>query len=96
MTITVSRPREPSDEWSGPRRSQISKALDKLETILQHTQGDNPPDFDYRSNVEYGRRYTEGDPLLVSIRSVLDEETERRADEVTPSPSSRRSPDDTF
>lgn len=25
------------------------KALDKLETLLQHTQGDNPADFDYAS-----------------------------------------------
>lgn len=35
------------------------KALDKLETLLQHTQGDNPADFDYAFNLDYGRRYTD-------------------------------------
>ena len=27
--------------------AQLVKALDKTETILQHNQGKNPPDFDY-------------------------------------------------
>lgn len=61
--------------------ARLAKALDKLETILQHTQGDNPPGFDYRFNLGYGREFTAGDPLIVAIRRVLDEETERRADE---------------
>ena len=55
--------------------------LDKLETILQHTQGANPPDFDYRFNLGYGRRYTEAPPLLAELRAILDAETERRARE---------------
>ena len=59
--------------------AQLAKALDKLETILQHTQGRNPPDFDYRFNLTYGRRFTDADPLLVAMRALLDEETERRA-----------------
>jgi putative hydrolase of HD superfamily len=61
--------------------ARLAKALDKLETILQHTQGDNPPDFDYRFNLGYGREYTAGDPLIVALRRILDEETERRARE---------------
>src|SRR5687768_11380748 len=28
--------------------AKLAKALDKLETIMQHTQGKNPPAFDYR------------------------------------------------
>lgn len=44
--------------------ARLAKGLDKLETILQHTQGANPPDFDYRFNLGYGRRYTEDHPLL--------------------------------
>ena len=59
--------------------AKIAKALDKLETIMQHNQGANPPDFDYRFNLEYGRQHTVGDPLIEAIREVLDRETEARA-----------------
>ncbi|NBB87238.1 MAG: HD domain-containing protein [Bacteroidetes bacterium] len=59
--------------------AQLAKALDKLETLLQHTQGANPPGFDYRFNLDYGRQYTSGDATIEAIRQVLDEETERRA-----------------
>lgn len=59
--------------------ARLAKALDKLETVLQHTQGANPPDFDYRFNLGYGRRYTEEPALIAEIRRILDEETERRA-----------------
>ncbi|MBK6457235.1 MAG: HD domain-containing protein [Gemmatimonadetes bacterium] len=62
--------------------ARLAKGLDKLETILQHTQGANPPDFDYRFNLGYGRRYTEDHPLLVELRTILDTETERRAREI--------------
>ena len=60
--------------------ARIAKALDKLETILQHTQGANPPDFDYRFNLEYGRRFTAGHPVIVRLRELLDQETVRRAE----------------
>ena len=59
--------------------AKLAKALDKLETILQHTQGDNPPGFDYRFNLGYGRAFTTGHPLITEMRRVLDEDTERRA-----------------
>lgn len=61
------------------REARVAKALDKLETILQHNQGQNPADFDYRFNLEYGRQYTGAHPLLAAIRQLLDEETEARA-----------------
>lgn len=64
--------------------ARLAKALDKLETILQHTQGDNPADFDYRFNLGYGRQYTGGHPVLTTLRAILDEETERRAREEDP------------
>ena len=57
----------------------LAKALDKLETILQHTQGENPADFDYRFNLDYGKRYTAIDPLVTTLREILDRDTERRA-----------------
>jgi 5'-deoxynucleotidase YfbR-like HD superfamily hydrolase len=58
---------------------RLAKGLDKLETILQHNQGLNPPDFDYAFNLDYGRSYTAGDPLMSAVRQRLDEETARRA-----------------
>lgn len=68
-------------EAAATPEARLAKALDKLETILQHTQGDNPPDFDYRFNLGYGREYTDGDPLIVALRRVLDAETERLAEQ---------------
>ena len=61
--------------------ARLAKALDKMETILQHTQGDNPPDFDYRFNLSYGTEYTRGDPLVEAMRERLDRATEARARE---------------
>jgi putative hydrolase of HD superfamily len=39
----------------------------------------NPADFDYGFNLGYGRRFTEGDPVLAALRDRLDEATRRRA-----------------
>jgi putative hydrolase of HD superfamily len=61
--------------------ARLAKALDKLETILQHVQGRNPADFDYRFNLTYGRQFTAGHPVLEQLRALLDGETERRARE---------------
>ena len=61
--------------------ARVAKGLDKLETILQHSQGANPADFDYAFNLAYGRRYTAADPLLAALRERLDAETARRAAE---------------
>jgi putative hydrolase of HD superfamily len=71
------------DEYEsvGSREAAVAKGLDKLETILQHTQGKNPSDFDYAFNLGYGQRYTGADPILAALRLRLDEETARRARE---------------
>lgn len=74
-------------ESGGTREARLAKGLDKLETILQHTQGRNPADFDYRFNLAYGRGHTVNDPLLAEIRERLDADTLRRAEE-----SERRGP----
>jgi hypothetical protein len=66
-------------EQAASLEARIAKGLDKLETILQHNQGAMPDDFDFRFNLEYGAKYTNDDPVLRTIRTVLDEETERRA-----------------
>jgi putative hydrolase of HD superfamily len=68
-------------EAAQSREARLAKGLDKLETILQHTQGRNPADFDYDFNLGYGRHYTEADPLLAALRDRLDEATRRRAED---------------
>lgn len=65
--------------------ARLAKALDKLETIMQHNQGRNPPGFDYAFNLAYGERYTRGEPLIEAIRHLLDAETAARAAEPPPS-----------
>jgi putative hydrolases of HD superfamily len=71
------------DEYEEARspEAKLAKALDKLETILQHTQGKNPPDFDYRFNLGYAREFTAEPPLIAALRAILDEATEQRARE---------------
>jgi len=58
--------------------AQAVKALDKLETILQHNQGANPAHFDYQFNLSYGSKATACSPLFRQIRAVVDEGTRRR------------------
>ncbi|HMP01651.1 MAG TPA: HD domain-containing protein [Gemmatales bacterium] len=68
-------------EAAATAEARVAKALDKLETILQHNQGLNPPGFDYEFNLGYGQRYTAGHPLIEAFRAALDRETRQRADE---------------
>jgi putative hydrolase of HD superfamily len=68
------------------REAAVAKGLDKLETILQHTQGMNPADFDYGFNLGYGQQYTAADPVLAALRVRLDEATARRAGETRSRP----------
>jgi putative hydrolases of HD superfamily len=66
-------------EAAATPEAKVAKGLDKLETILQHTQGKNPADFDYGFNLAYGRRFTGADSTLAALRARLDEETDRLA-----------------
>lgn len=68
------------EEASTPE-ARLAKALDKLETILQHNQGKNPEDFDYLFNLEYGQQYTSFHPVIDALRKMLDRETEQRSGE---------------
>jgi putative hydrolase of HD superfamily len=68
-------------EAAASPEARVAKGLDKLETILQHTQGKNPADFDYAFNLAYGQQYTSADPVLAALRARLDQETARRAEE---------------
>ncbi|HEY4304623.1 MAG TPA: HD domain-containing protein [Gemmatimonadaceae bacterium] len=66
-------------ESATTNEARLAKALDKLETILQHTQGKNPPDFDHAFNLGYGRQHTAAPELIAEIREILDRETARLA-----------------
>jgi len=68
-------------EAAASPEAKLAKALDKLETIMQHNQGLNPPDFDYRFNLDYGKRHTAGHPLIETVRALLDRDTAARAEE---------------
>ena len=71
------------DEYEAAQslEAKLAKGLDKLETIMQHNQGLNPADFDYRFNLGYGRQHTADIPVIAQLRAILDEETEARARE---------------
>lgn len=58
--------------------ARLTKALDKLETILEHTQAENPVGCAYRYNLGYGRECIAGYPVTVALRTALHAETERR------------------
>ncbi|MEL4072199.1 HD domain-containing protein [Ochrobactrum sp. GPK 3] len=58
----------------------FAKGFDKIETMLQHNIGLNPPDFDYAFNLGYGLKQTERHPLLRQFRTLVDAQTARNAD----------------
>ncbi len=68
------------DEYEEGRsvEAQWVKAFDKLETMLQHSQGRNGEDFDYAFSLSYGREYTDVHPFLQEIRAQIDKETQKR------------------
>ncbi|WAW11342.1 HD domain-containing protein [Oxalobacter vibrioformis] len=70
---------EEYEEASSPEARAV-KALDKIETLIQHNQGTNPPDFDYRFNLTHGSQYTSNDPLFAEIRALIDADTAVHAD----------------
>ena len=65
------------NEGSTPE-AKLVKALDKAETIIQHNQGNNPSDFNYQFNLEYGKEYFESDDRLKLLRTIIDEKTRQR------------------
>jgi len=66
-------------EYVTSNEAQVAKALDKIETLLQHNQGKNPEDFDYSFNLAYGKEYTDAVPLAAQIRALIDLDTSANA-----------------
>jgi putative hydrolase of HD superfamily len=69
------------DEYENASSNEalLAKAFDKLETILQHTQGKNAESFDYGFNLSYGRKYTDLDRVTSTLRGLIDKETRKLA-----------------
>ncbi|MCI6456530.1 MAG: HD domain-containing protein [Clostridium sp.] len=57
------------------KEAKLVKAMDKLETIVQHNQGNNPEDFDYEFNLQYGKQYFMDNEILEYMRYIIDEDT---------------------
>lgn len=68
----------------GSPESLLARGLDKIETMLQHLIGANPPGFDYRFNLTYGRQLTDRHPVLRQIRSRLDAQMHSRIEAGSP------------
>ena len=66
-------------EYARTPEAKIVKALDKIETIIQHNQGQNPADFDYAFNLNYGLKYAAVHPVIVQLRTLVDEATREHA-----------------
>jgi hypothetical protein len=52
-------------EAASTTEARVAKALDKLETITQHTRNRNPSSFDYPFHPGYGSQDTVVHPLIV-------------------------------
>lgn len=63
-------------EFARTPEARVVKALDKLETMLQQTQGKNPETFDFGFNLSYGTKYTANGDIIRFIRELIDAETE--------------------
>ncbi|WP_172327690.1 HD domain-containing protein [Mangrovicoccus sp. HB161399] len=68
------------DEYAAGETPEAGLAewLDKMETILTHAEGRNPPGFDCGFNLGYGRAATGRHPLLRQIREAADRATRAR------------------
>ncbi|MBK8452207.1 MAG: HD domain-containing protein [Thiofilum sp.] len=65
------------DQASSPEALAV-KALDKLETLIQHNQGLNPADFNYAFNLSYGKQYTDQHHLFAALRELVDQDTQAK------------------
>lgn len=59
--------------------ARLAKALDKLETIIQHNQGQNPDDFDYQFNLSYGAQFTAYAEPISLLRQIIDADTKAKS-----------------
>lgn len=65
-------------ENAASREAELVKALDKLETLLQHTHRRNGPDIDHAFHLSYGTERMSTHPLFAELRERIDESTRAR------------------
>ena len=63
------------------REAAFVRAVDKLETVIQHNQGQNGPEFDYEFNLTYGTAWTDRFDRTRELADMLRETTGRRLEE---------------
>ena len=65
------------DEYAEAKSPEaiLAKGFDKIETMLTHSTGKNPDNFDYAFNLGYGLPATDHHPLLAAIRAQVDDRT---------------------
>lgn len=64
-------------EDASSEEAKVAKAMDKLETIMQHNQGINPEDFNFNFNLNYGKKYTDSVPVFTEVRKMVDKDTKK-------------------
>ena len=71
------------DEYEGAStpEARFVKAIDKIESIVQHNQGNIAPDFDHAFDLTYGQKYMGVDPVIQELRRMVDAETREIIDE---------------
>lgn len=62
-------------EHASSHEARLVKGLDKLETLIQHNQGQYSPSIDYNFNLSYGQKYMDAHPLLSALRHLVNQET---------------------
>ncbi|MFY9510890.1 MAG: HD domain-containing protein [Rubrivivax sp.] len=71
-------------EHAATPEARVVKALDKIETIIQHNQGANPADFDYAFNLQYGQKYAAVHPVIAELRALVDAQTRAHTEHQRP------------
>jgi len=65
------------EEYNGQetKEAQLVKALDRIESALQHNEGINPKNFDYQFALNYGLKECLVSPSTKALRSLIAAET---------------------
>ena len=58
--------------------ARFVKAVDKLETLIQHAQGPDDITIDFAFNLTYGKQATDRFPIVAALRSLVDVKTRAR------------------
>lgn len=70
------------------REARLVKALDKMETLIQHNEAaiDTWLPVEYELNFTYGQAQTDGDPYLRALRAAVNQVTREKIDQARQDP----------